>query len=224
MNKFISIGLGILCGAVVCTVVFLSCVSVPAEQLVVVPIQGLKLGTVTAPGEDNQAAVVALDTLPEAIREAILKLYPGIDIVAITTKQHVIEAVPPVQDNPLTIDINEASPGITAPSVIGLTPIFNEDGTVDWAGYAAGFVSTAAGLIPQAAPFLPLAQLVFMLFKKRSKKHLATVASSLNPLNGKAIDFVQAWSSLKKAYGLEHSTNDPEQLRRVADKIEANTI
>jgi len=200
-----------------------ACVSDDAmSQAVIVKQEDLKTGTVLTPGPTQEAAPVQVDKLPKALQEVVKKALPDATIVVVTTMEHVKPGVPGVMDDPKTTDIDEYKPAIPAPQVIPVTAPPNAEGKPDFWAVAGQLVPAAEALLPPGVreAILPIGYALALLLKKRPRGHIADVISNLNPLDGGTVDVKAAYSSAKKAIGLEHSLEEPEQLRAVADKIE----
>lgn len=183
---------------------------------------------VTRPGDivpgatpTDAVPIVVADIPDKKIREGLEKLFPNEPVLIITTKDFIKPSVQPVVDNPGTPE-NESVPAYT-PVFVPITPPTDADGKIDfgtWLSQAlpAIFHSLPAG----AAAWGPLAAyLIALIVKKRPREHLKDAADDLNPLSGGSIDFGGAYTSVKKAIGLEHTNETPEQLRAVADKLES---
>lgn len=221
MKKIFSIALLVLALGVPTVAIVTSCVATnPGEQIVAVPAEGLKPGTVTAPGEGQEAAAVTVESLPPVLRDAVKKMYPDKPVIMLTTKEHVQEAAPAVPDNPATPE-DETKPAIPAPGDIPLQPGTNPDGSTNWIGWVADTATTVVGSIPGLAQYSPLVYLAGLLLKKRPRQHLANVVAQLNPADEGYVDFKEAYASAKKAIGYEHSIESPAELRAIADKLEA---
>lgn len=197
-----------------------SCATDPWDQTVIVTPDALMEGTVLTPGPGQQAAPVEVKKLPKALRDLVEKQYPDVPIVMVTTIEHVKPAAPAIPDDPATPEVDETKPAVPAPPVIPVTPPVDSEGNIDFGTWIGQAIPALGSVIPGAQPFVPLAYLLALLIKKRSRQHLADAVSALNPLDGGSLDVKGAYVSTKKAIGLEHSTATPAELRAIADKLE----
>jgi len=89
---------------------------------------------------------------------------------------------------------------------------------------SADLGAQAQGLLGPVAPFIPaplqpvavgVAALVPWLASKRSRQHLAKSVRELNPLSGGGTAPGEALFSIARAFGLDHSSDDPAELLEV---------
>jgi len=199
-----------------------ACEAVPPQQ-VIVSKADLKENVITTPGPKQQAAPIVIDAIPsEKIKETLKKNFPGQDTVYLTQ----IDFVKPtkiVEDNPTTPE-NEYLLDSYQPIVVPITPPATEEGKPDLMGWLEQAIPAITSVLPVGAgPWVPLAgYLIGLLGYKRSRKHLANAAKALNPFDGANVDLGEAKDSIKKALGWEHTVATPEELRAIADKLEAD--
>lgn len=197
---------------------FYGCQDMP--QQVLVAKQDLKPNTVLI-GSEPEAVPINVDTAPPKIKEALQKAFPDQPVVYLTTIEHVAPKVP--VDDPATPNVDESQLPAKSPIIIPITPPSDANGKIDFGTWISQAAPAIASTLPVgAAPWLPLAAYVIGLFgNKRSRGHLADTASALNPLDGGSVDLGEAKSSFAKAIGWSHSLQTPEELRAMADKLEA---
>lgn len=153
------------------------------------------------------AALIDVSSVDGFAKDLIVGFFgEGVDKIVMTEAKYLVEDVDLTgvfQPIPTKIDEETGKPafdGATAANTLG------------------GAVGAA---FPGAAPFVPFAlYLVGLLSKRRSRQHLGNMAKSVIPYDGK-IDIGGAYASGKKAIGLEHSTEDPDELIAVAEKKKA---
>jgi hypothetical protein len=148
--------------------------------------------------------------LPSWIEDSVVQVWPNyVGDLAIAERRYVNETV--AKWIPLTV------PNLVDPET-------GEPAGRDWLGWIGGLLGSLGGVIGTsgAAPYLaPLAFLLNSFRRKRSRQHLASTVRALNPLSGGNIALGEAWTSANRAMGWDHSSEEPVELRRVADKIEA---
>jgi len=96
------------------------------------------------------------------------------------------------------------------------------EGKTDWLSTGMGLVGTFGDLLPGG----PLVKGLLLyggslVASRRSRQHLGKAASSVLPTNG-SVELGAALSSLLKATGHKHTNETPEELRAVANKLEAS--
>lgn len=219
-KRKILIPLWIVCGLATLPLLHsLSCNGLPAaqDQSVLVTQQDLKAGTITTPGDSQQAFVVPIATLPGELRKGAEKLFPGQTEIALTTLSYV---KPVVLDDPATPE-NEAY----APKILPITPPATEEGKIDFIAWIEQAAPALLGLLPEGlAAWGPLGLYLLGLFGfKRSRGHLGQAAKDLSPMQD-GIDIIGAIKSVGKAVGYGHSLQTPEELRAIADKIETERL
>jgi hypothetical protein len=165
-------------------------------------------------GPEQRAALASVEALkerfPDPVDKAIDKIFPEAKVLVVAEKKDV---------NPAVFDKN-------VPEVIFLTPstvIDPDTGEIssDPSGVIGSITTAVGAAVPGAAPFIPLVFLAAnWALRKRSRQHWTSFFKALIPYDGN-ISGAEAFSSLQKAIGAEHSVDSPEELRRLADKIEA---
>lgn len=165
-------------------------------------------------GTEQRAVLASVEQLkarfPDDVDTALDKIFPDAKVLVVAEKK----------------DVNPKLFEEAVPQVIYLTPskvINPETGEAenDPSG-VIGSIGTAIGAtIPGAAPFIPIAALVAnWALRKRSRQHWTSFFKAIIPYDGN-VNGAEAFSSLQKAIGAEHSTMSPEELRRLADKLES---
>ena len=142
--------------------------------------------------DPEQAATVLVSALPEHMREAAEKLFPGATEVVVTFRDCLLD-----------------------PTKADYIPLGTAEGE-NWADWAAQALPTLLPAIP-LGPWGPLATLAAWFFiSPRRSKHSKNALKNLftGDLKGAGADMLRATGDL-------HSSYNPEELRRVADKLEA---
>lgn len=164
-------------------------------------------------GPEQKAVLASVEKLkerfPDPIDKAIDEIFPDAKVLVVAEKKDV---------NPAVFESEQPQVIYLTPSTV-VDPVTGETET-DPSG-VIGSLGTAIGAsIPGAAPFIPLALLIAnWAIKKRSRQHWTAFFKAIIPYDGN-IAGAEAYSSLQKAIGGEHSTMSPEELRRLADKLE----
>jgi hypothetical protein len=158
-------------------------------------------------GPDKQATLINIEDILASgginteTKDIILSKFEGESILAATTRRFLKEGVTEMDffyiSVPTKIDQETGQSGI------------------DWSGFFGSLIAPVGAAFPE---FAPLLLPVYWLFRKRSRQHIGEAIKAFLPTNGK-MDFGQVLASMDKAAGGGHSSNDPEELKRVADKL-----
>ncbi|RMG74281.1 MAG: hypothetical protein D6710_01825 [Nitrospirae bacterium] len=180
----------------------------PQDNLVITTPEHLSPEANIVPGDPmSDATVVDVDMIAdEGLRDVITKLF-GEDTttVVVTTKEFLTNDTGPYDYFPLSIP-TAVNPETGEPEV-------------DRTGLITSIARGIGALAPPAAqPFLGLGGfLLASLFRKRPRQHLARATKALVPVDGK-IDLAGAATYTAKALGWSHSTEDPDELMKIAER------
>ncbi len=193
-----------------------SCFStgVPEEDWVVAPLDLVKEEVVLEPGPKQEGAALNLEILEDRnqLPDLVLTQIHNAQLpseVAIVQRKHLKEGA----DTTKVINLS-----------FGVTFVDEEGNTqVDTAGTIQSVFGIVSAAFPPAAPYVALASLVTgTLFKQRSRKHVIKSVKKITPYDGK-IDIAGAIKDFSRAMGWDHTSDTPEDLRRRADLLEAES-
>ena len=155
------------------------------------------------------AAILDVSKVGGVFKEVIKQRFGEVDRIVVTERQYIKEGVEEsrlIIPFPTKINEQTGEPELDSPSMVG---------------QLAGAVGAA---FPGSAPFVGLSvYLIGLLSKKRSRQHLVDMSKAIIPYDG-VVDAKAAYSSAKKAIGLEHSNEDPEILLKVVEKKKAEIM
>ena len=159
--------------------------------------------------EEPPAVLVNVEEIGnEWASKAVETFMKDATIVVFTERQYLKEEFKASQDLSQVINL-------TIPSVVNKE---TGEAEVDTGAVVTTLGGIAGTVFPPLAPFLPLLGLIPWAAKKRSRVHLKEAIGKAVPHDG-TIDILGAVKSVSKAFGLDHTTDDPEELERVAKKI-----
>jgi len=196
------------------TLTIIGCTTMPGEDTVITTPDQVQDGLFFAPQTNpetgaSDAALVEIATLPEDMQSA-LRLYFGEELTSVVVTQSAY----------LKKDFEAKKVFFTNPIAV-VNPETGETG-FSLGQFIGQLVGPASVAFPQAAPAIGLgAYVIGLLGRKRSRQHLATAGSKINPMNNGTIDLKGSLDALAKAVGYSHSTEDPEELEKIAKKKKA---
>lgn len=152
----------------------------------------------------SKEQLVASGKVTEEVAKALDRLFPGDELVAVTTEAHIVSRSP--------ADIFF----LQLPTVMGPDgqPTVDSDALIS---QGLGVVGTAW---PQTIPFVGLAGILLRgMFSKRQRSHGGALVQALNPFSGGDIRLKEAAKSFDKMIGGAHTEESVEELLATTKRL-----